>query len=104
MTTAVDWGTVGGIASVIALGIAIIGFLARYVVVEVRLNRHAVDEVKRKVTTPASNAGTIGETVARLAENHEELVGHHDNHRIEDDFRISQIWRELGKAEPRPRP
>jgi hypothetical protein len=88
-----NWGAISGVCAVLA----VFGGLARWVVGEVRkapnANAETLGEIKRKVTTPDSVPGTIGETVAGLSVDA-------DAHRTTDDERFGRVWDELGKPEP----
>jgi hypothetical protein len=84
-----NWTAIGGVCAVLG----VVGGLAKWIVTEIRKNRVVIGQVKTKVTTPNTVAGSIGETVAQVSLD----IERHD--RLDDD-RFSRIWQELGKQEP----
>ena len=84
----VDWNAVGAIGTIIGLALAAIG-----IYVSIRTNRKQLQQINKRVTTPDTVTGTIGEEVANVA-NRSAL------HQAEDDRRIARLWAELGKEEP----
>ena len=93
MIGGIDWSAVGAIATVLTLVFGVLGGLAKWIVGEVRKNRTEIDSVNRRVTTPSSVEGTIGETVAGLA------VDTRD-HFEADERQFRALWSELGKEPP----
>jgi len=88
MITTIDWNAIGAIIGGIGVFVALVAIF-----IQVKLNGREVSTVKQKVTTPSTVTGTIGEEVALIA-NRNVL------HQKEDDRRIAQIWKEIGKEEP----
>lgn len=101
----IDWNEVGALAAIGATVLtAILIPIAKWVVREVRKagsdtlaqanqNATTLGAINRRVTTPDSVPGTLGETVAGLA-----LEA--DAHTSDDDARFGAVWHELGKPEP----
>lgn len=90
---AVNWDAIGSIASVASVAIVLIGYLVK---VGPRLVKaqESIDTVNRRVTTPESVTGTIGEEVATIA-NRSAL------HEAQDDARFKKLWNEVGREEPK---
>jgi hypothetical protein len=85
---AVDWNAVGAIGTLIGLAFAAVG-----IYISIRKNRSTLEAVNRRVTTPDSVTGTIGEEVANVA-------NRTAFHEVEDDARFKKLWTELGREEP----
>jgi hypothetical protein len=88
MIVAVDWSAVSAIATVLGVPLAAGGLL-----IAIRKNRTTVEAINRRVTTPDTVTGTIGEEVANVA-------NRSATHEAVDDARFARLWQELGKPEP----